>query len=497
MFDLKEKAKAGALWASVEVATTGVVQFVRIAILARFFISAEEFGLFALASTAVVAISAFSALGTIPYILFRTDADRSAISGVYWLNVASGLVFCALTVLCADTLAAALGDARLVLPLQLLALVLVIDSIGNPLTAIMVRDFQFRPHAWAETSSTLIGTLAALAIAAHGDGIWALVIGTLLQRLVRAAIALWWGLRHRPIAMQATRVELAAFSNFSVYTIAERLAAAANERAPYVFLGWMQDAAQVGIFAVTSNLIATPLQYIMNIALSAFTPVFARMQKEQDKLSSVYFSMLELTMTVISPMFLGLMVTAPLVTPMILGPSWAAAVPTVQWVCISLTVHAIYYFSSALTMGTGKAKAAFALMAMQVPGVLAASLLGAKYGGAEAVAMGQALVSIATIVPYYLFITRRVLGPCLGRFVAAFAIPIAMGAAMASTVALFAKVTSISNPYLDLSSQMAVGAVVYAGMLLAFRPGVVRELLPAAITDRLARRFAPQERWSH
>jgi hypothetical protein len=134
---------------------------------------------------------------------------------------------------------------------------------------------------------------------------------------------------------------------------------------------------------------------------------------------------------------------------------------------------------------------------MQVPGVLAASLLGAKYGGAEAVAMGQALVSIATIVPYYLFITRRVLGPCLGRFVAAFAIPIAMGAAMASTVALFAKVTSISNPYLDLSSQMAVGAVVYAGMLLAFRPGVVRELLPAAITDRLARRFAPQERLSH
>jgi hypothetical protein len=68
---------------------------------------------------------------------------------------------------------------------------------------------------------------------------------------------------------------------------------------------------------------------------------------------------------------------------------------------------------------------------------------------------------------------------------------------MASTVALFAKVTSIPNPYLDLSLQVAVGAIVYVGMLLAFRPGIVRELVPPAVIDRLASRFAPKQRWSH
>jgi O-antigen/teichoic acid export membrane protein len=222
----------------------------------------------------------------------------------------------------------------------------------------------------------------------------------------------------------------------------------------------------------------------MNIALSAFTPVFARLQKEQERLSGVYFTMLELTMSVVAPMFLGLMVTAPLIVPMILGQSWAGAVPTAQWVCIGLTVHAIYYFSSALTMGTGKAKATFLLMAMQAPGVLAASALGAAYGGAEAVAMGQAMVSVATIVPYYLLVTRRVLGPCFVRFVASFSIPMALAAVMALTVTLFGKAAGVANPYLALALQVAVGALVYCALLIAFRPAVVREIVPLIMTRR-------------
>jgi O-antigen/teichoic acid export membrane protein len=72
-------------------------------------------------------------------------------------------------------LAPLLGDARLAVPLQALSLVPVIDAVGNPLMAIFIRDFQYKFHAIAATASSLLGSALTLAIAATGDGLWALV----------------------------------------------------------------------------------------------------------------------------------------------------------------------------------------------------------------------------------------------------------------------------------------------------------------------------------
>jgi lipopolysaccharide exporter len=488
--DLKQTARAGAAWVTLEVASSGLVQIIRVAILARFFVTPEEFGLVALATAAVLFLTAFSALGTVPYLLFRTDATREVVSGLFWLNVISGVAFCALTVLGSGHLAVLLGDSRLVLPLQALSLVLAIDAVGNPLMAIFVRDFQYRSHAVAETVSSLLGTIVTLVLAATGDGVWALVIGLIAQRGLRMALALRWGAQH--IDFSFSHPELTRYVRFSGVAIAERLAGTVNERAPHLCLGWFQNASQVGLFAVTSNLITVPLQYFMNVALLMVTPVFARLQKEQDRLSNAYFFSLELTLTIVAPAFLGLMVTAPLIVPMILGEAWSVAVPTLQYLCLGFTFHAIYFFGAGLTLGTGKMNAAFALTAMQAPGVLLASALGARLGGAEAVAMGQAIVSVATLLPYYFFVTRRVLGPCLPSFLASFAVPITMAAAMALAVALLAKLLAGANPYLSLAVEVGAGVIIYAALVLAFRSRVAREIALLVPFDRAARTYAAE-----
>jgi lipopolysaccharide exporter len=497
MSDLKAKAKAGALWVSLDVATSGLVQVVRLAILARFFISPDEFGLFALATSAVVLISSLSTLGTIPYVLFRTDAGQSAVSGIFWLNVASGLAFCIVTALCSGPIAAGLGNAELAEPLRVLSLMLAIDAVGNPLMAILVRDFEFKSHALIEVSSTVSGTAAALLIAAGGAGLWALIFGVLGQRLVRMLLAVWWSVRHRVITLTPSSAEFRRFSRFSQLTVGERLVGTVNERTPYICLGWYQDAAQVGTFAVASNLVTTPLQYVMNIAMRTVTPVLARLQQERGRLSHAYFLALEMTMTVIAPAFLGLLVTAPLIVPLILGPSWISAVPTLQFTCVSLTLHAIFYFSGALIIGAGRPNAGLALTAIQAPGILLASFIGAKLGGAVGVAMGLAAVSVATVVPYYFLVTRRVLGPCLRPFFASFGIPIAMALAMALCVTLIARLLAGANPFLALAVEVVSGAIIYGGLLLIVRPRLAREIALLVPINRLQASLVPNPRLSN
>ena len=486
--DLKQAARAGAGWATLEVASSGLVQVTRVVVLARFLVSPEEFGLVALATAALLFIGALSAMGTMQYLLFRTDAPRGVVSSIFWLNVGSGAVFCGLMMLGADPLAAVLGEPGLEGPLQALAVVLVIDAVANPLMAIFIRNFEYKYHAIAETVPSLFGTALTFAIAIAGDGLWALIIGLIGQRALRMAIALWWGARQIDLAFSST--ELVQFFRFSGLAIAERLAGTVNERAPHLCLGWLQNPAQVGLFAVTSNLITVPLVYFMSVALLMATPVFARMQKEQERLSNAYFFSLELTMTIIAPAFLGLLVAAPLVVPMLLGQAWAGAVPTLQYLCLSFTFHAVYFFGAGLTLGTGRMNAAFALTGMQAPAVLVASLLGARLGGAEGVAIGQAIVSVATVVPYYLFVTRRVLGPCLPTFLASFTIPIAMASAMALAVAVLAQLLAGSNPYLLLGLEVATGVSVYAALVLVFRPRLAREIAHFLPLDRLSRRYA-------
>ena len=87
--DLKQAAKAGAGWVTLEVATSGLVQVTRVAILARFFVSPEEFGLVALATAALLFIGALSAMGTVQYLCFAPTPARRDL-GLFWLNVISG-----------------------------------------------------------------------------------------------------------------------------------------------------------------------------------------------------------------------------------------------------------------------------------------------------------------------------------------------------------------------------------------------------------------------
>jgi lipopolysaccharide exporter len=218
------------------------------------------------------------------------------------------------------------------------------------------------------------------------------------------------------------------------------------------------------------------MQILPIIGLTA-TPILSKTQSDEQRMARGYFLATEILMTVMAPMFLGLLVIAPTLVPLLLGDKWTESAPIFQVVCLNTLFYSFYFFSGALIIAKGRGLLGFGWRVGLLLATIAPAYLGAYYGKALGLASGIAAVTALAIVPYYLFVLRRLLGPCLGALARAIGIPVAMGAVMATVVAMLGSTLQGWNSVAALTIEIATGVLLYAALLLLFRPGIAREIM--------------------
>jgi len=474
---LREHARSGVMWTGLAVAASAAVQVIRIVILARFFLEPHDFGLIALAIAVIYIIAGVADFGTTSSLLHRQDATRAELSSVFWFNVVLGFAFCALTVLAAPLLGRLLHEPAVTPLLQALAVCLVIDGCTAPLLVLLRRDLQFRRASLAEAISILAGTAVTLVLAVFGLGVWALAIGMIAQTLLRAILVLRWGWSNFALGVRLKPADLKGFLAFGAFQTAERLVGRVSDRIGQLLLDAIAGPVQLGLYSVASNLATMPMLQILPIIGLTATPILSKTQSDAQRMARGYFLATEILMTVMAPMFLGLLVIAPTLVPLLLGDKWTESAPIFQVVCLNTLFYSFYFFSGALIIAKGRGLLGFGWRVGLLLATIAPAYLGAYYGKALGLASGIAAVTALAIVPYYLFVLRRLLGPCLGALARAIGIPVAMGAVMATVVAMLGSTLQGWNSVAALTIEIATGVLLYAALLLLFRPGIAREIM--------------------
>src|SRR5262249_33398910 len=190
-----------------------------------------------------------------------------------------------------------------------------------------------------------------------------------------------------------------------------------------------------------------------------------------------YFLASEVLMTIMAPMFLGMMVIAPTFVPLLLGEKWIGATPIFQVLCLSTLLYAFFFFSGALIIAKGRGALGLAWRTGLTLATIGPAAVGAHYGQALGLSAGVAATTVLAILPYYFLVLRHLLGPCLPELMRALGAPLALGAVMATVVFLAGAMLDGWQPLAMLLVQIALGAAVYAGLLLLLRPSIARELL--------------------
>ena len=161
MSELDRKLVRGSAWLALSFGGSQIVSFVVAAILARF-VTPSAFGLVALASVAIFALTMLQESGLgLAVIHRRTDVEAAA-GTAFVFTVVSGIVLYGVAFAVAPFLAHVFSDPRLTDVVRVLALVLIVRALGIVPGTLIERELVFARRAKGELGGAFVQAAVAI-----------------------------------------------------------------------------------------------------------------------------------------------------------------------------------------------------------------------------------------------------------------------------------------------------------------------------------------------
>ncbi|MEP7242474.1 MAG: lipopolysaccharide biosynthesis protein [Gammaproteobacteria bacterium] len=455
--NIERQAAAGLKWSGVaKVAGQAVSWGVTLAVFRL--LAPADYGLMALSMvllSIVAGVAEFGLGSSLVQAPTLDHRDLARIAGALAaLNIGCGLIM----VLGAPLFASFLGNDRLTLVIQVLAIQFLFTAIEAVPQSLAYRRMDFKRLAGIELAATVLGATGTLLLAWLGAGVWSLVFGNLagaaLKTTLYVAIGgfVWPSFNLRGIGHHI---------RFGGAVTAARLLWQVTYQADMLIAGRLFTQQAVGLYSVSMHLATLPMTKVMGIINQVAFPAVARMQDELPRLRQRLLDALRLLALAAIPGMWGISSVAHEFVDVLLGEKWHPAIPALRLVAFVAPMRMLSAVLATALTAVGRAD-----LELRNTIVSAIVLPTAFFLGAQHSLNGLAFSWVAAIPIVFVFNfprTLRALGFTLGDLNAAVRTPIIAGAAM------YAAVTAARIPVQDMEELsrlpvlMLAGAVAYMG----------------------------------
>jgi O-antigen/teichoic acid export membrane protein len=482
---LKEQAVSGVKWSGISAGVVTTLQFVTLAVLARF-LNPSDFGLMGMIMVVIGFAQTFADMGISNAIIYRQDATKEQLSSLYWLNILAGIAVFFVVCVSTPLIVVFYHEPRLNNLIYLTALVFLIIPFGQQFQILLQKELKFDQLARIEIVGSFTNSTVAITLAFKGMGVFSLIWGQLASALLKVLLLSYWGFRHWRPHWHFSMQDMKGYISFGLYQMGEKAANYFNSNLDYLLIGSLLGVKSLGYYTLAYNLVIRPSLIINPIITRVAFPVFSKVQNDTDRLKRGYLKVLQLLSLVNFPMMVGLAIVAPVAVPIIFGEQWLPSIILIQILTIVGLLRSTGNPVGALLLARGRADLGFkwnlALMVTQIPGLY----LGAKLGGTVGVAIAFAiLMGIYTIFNYFVLI-RTLLGPCLREYVfsmlPALWISAVMGGAMFCVGAFFQNLPQ----QVLLIVQILCGIAVFGGLMICKEKMLVFEIKEMVWNKRMA-----------
>jgi len=430
-----------------------------------------DYGLMAIVFMIIEVLSGIAELGLGVSLVQAPQLNRDdlgAVTGaVIVLNVSIG----ALVALSAPLGAWFYAEPRLTLLIQCAALHFLLNALGTIPQAMASREMDFRWLACVELAAVATSGLATLGLAWNGYGVWALLLGSLLNNFVRTALLLRRGMP-RPIFR---REGLRRHMTFGGTFTAARLVTQVVYQSDIFIAGILLSQEAIGLYSVALHLATLPMQKIMGVINQVALSAVAKLQNDRERLR---LRMIEATrlLTVFSlPVLWGMSAVAPEFVATIMGPKWVGATFLLQAVCLVIPMRMLNIVYTTAALGVGD-------MWVNVVNTVASAIVLPLtfYVGGHWGVDGLAFAWVVAIPCISFFRLPRMLQTVDIRpsdLVACLWAPAVAGAVMYAAVGLARLACEGLTPAIRLAPLIVVGAGAYIGTVLLLDRRVVRDVL--------------------
>ena len=372
----------------------------------------SDYGLFAMSQVVVTALSFLNGWSFASSLIQSDEVSERDIGQVFALLLVTNGALAAIQLLLAPLVAQYYGQPEVARLLQVQALIFLAIPFTALPTALLARRLEFRSQGIANLVSAIAAALTALALAWSQSDIFI-----------------------------AGRV-------FSVYD-----------------LGLYSEALFLTLI-VTGRFIP-PLNEV------AF-PAYAELHKAGRRLGPYFERTMQSVLLVVSPIYIGLSLTAPEAILVVFGPKWTGMAPIVAGLALVMPLMAVQIICSPTCTATGKERIYLATSIAGAVIFATSFFIGVRFGAQGLVHAWW--IAAPLLLAFTLALTLPQIELPLRRLLAAAAPPVLACAAMAAVVSALRLVLPADiGPVLTLGVLGSAGAATYAAVLCLVWPDVIRQ----------------------
>jgi PST family polysaccharide transporter len=356
---------------------TGIGQVVVTAVLARL-LTPADYGLAGLAAVYVGLAAILAQFGIGPALIQRSELTPRIIRAGFTATVLIGFLTTAMVWLTAPWAARLLGDPALTPIIRGLSFTFVLSNPGFVAQGLSERSLAWRRLMWVEVAAFVLGyALPALALAAAGFGVWAIVGSALGQNLVRSAVLLKFQPHPKWPRIGPEIRELLRYG--SGFTLARAFNYGAGQGDNLV-VGRVLGILALGYYSRAFKLMMILVTYFAIVVTKVLFPVMSRLQGQPERLRSTYLTGAAVLGMISAPLGALMVVTAPEIVAVVLGPRWTPAVVPFQILTAGIVFRNVYQMAYCLDGALGRLRNRTVRDGVYALAVIVGSLVGTRYG---------------------------------------------------------------------------------------------------------------------
>jgi len=480
---LKQKAISGAKWTTISNILNMGLHFLQLGLLANI-LGPTAFGLVGMVTVITGFSKIFADMGISKAIIHKQEVNKKQLSSLYWLNIVSGVFVSIILILITPIIVNFYNEPILEELMYWAASIFVITSFGQQFQILLQKDLRFNTLAKIDVYSNAIGTIFTIFFAINNFGVISLIWGQIITSLSRMIPLVIIGMKKWKPMFHFNKSDLNGFLRFGFYQMGDNILNYFNSNLDFIVIGKFLGSEALGFYSLAYNIIILPVSRINPIITRVAFPVFAKIQNQNEKLRNGYMQVMRMLTFINFPLLFGIASTAMIFIPLIFGDDWEKSILLTQILFGVGVLRSTGNPAGSLLLAKGRADLGFKwnafLMLTQLPGIL----IGLWLGGITGVAIAFLLLEIIYCILNYLFIIRKLLGPCLRDYVMSMFPSLLSSTIMGILVFICAELIGKNYPLITLIVQILVGIVLYSLITLRFNKYIVNEIRSVLLKRR-------------
>jgi len=336
---LKQKTVSGLLWSFVDSMAVQGIAFVVGIILARL-LSPREFGLIGMLTVFIAVSQSFIDSGFSNALIRKKDCSNTDYSTVFYFNLAVGILFFFLLYFSSSTISGFFNEPELKPILQVMGVVLIIDSLTIIQRTILTKRINFKLQARISVIASIGSGVVAIAMALYGFGVWALVA----QRLVKQglnSLFLWLWNRWKPLLVFSKKSFKELFG-FGSKLLLGGLIDTIYRNVYYLIIGKFFSAQELGYYTRADGFKSLPSQNLNSIVSRVTYPVLSSIQDDIPRLRNYYQKMIRSVMFITFILMMGMAAVAEPMIHTLIGAKWEPAIIYLQMLCFEGMMYPLH-----------------------------------------------------------------------------------------------------------------------------------------------------------